>query len=205
MQELIQRLKSVDENHRNAGLRLAIQIGNELLEKEKEQILNAYSEGADGEYEYHVNMVGNRTDIDCEKYYNETFKKQNNMTTEEKGLNLNDLQAKIEDALSKETTESLNEWINSKRQDDVDKLADIFLKEELQIASPSVNRAIKLGFTEGYNKAKEILYTEEEVKELLKIQRGNSYVAILTKTYDKELATIASTAPEPMGKDGWVK
>jgi hypothetical protein len=49
------------------------------------------------------------------------------------------------------------------------------------------------------------MYSEEEVRELLLIQRGNSYVAILTKTKDKELAAIASTAPEPGGKDGWVK
>jgi hypothetical protein len=49
------------------------------------------------------------------------------------------------------------------------------------------------------------MYSEEEVRELLLMQRGNSYVAILTKTKDKELAAIASTAPEPGGKDGWVK
>lgn len=49
------------------------------------------------------------------------------------------------------------------------------------------------------------MYSEEEVRQLLLTQRGNSYVAILNKTKDKELAAIASGAPEPSGKDGWVK
>lgn len=49
------------------------------------------------------------------------------------------------------------------------------------------------------------MYSEEEVRQLLLTQRGNSYVAILNKTKDKGLAVIASGAPEPSGKDGWVK
>jgi len=48
-------------------------------------------------------------------------------------------------------------------------------------------------------------FTENEVRNLLETQRGNSYVAILTKTKDEELASVASSAPEPSGKDGWVK
>ena len=48
-------------------------------------------------------------------------------------------------------------------------------------------------------------YTEEEVRKLLQSQRGNCYVAILTKTRDIELASLATLAPEPGGKDGWVK
>jgi len=48
-------------------------------------------------------------------------------------------------------------------------------------------------------------YSEEEVRKLLMVQRGNSYVAILSKTRDEELASIANLAPEPSGKDGWVK
>jgi hypothetical protein len=54
-------------------------------------------------------------------------------------------------------------------------------------------------------KSHEKLFTEQEVRSLLITQRGNSYVAILTKTKDKELASVASSAPEPSGKDGWVK
>ena len=51
----------------------------------------------------------------------------------------------------------------------------------------------------------ERMYSEEEVRELLLTQRGNSYVAILTKTRDTELASLAMSAPEPSGKNGWVK
>lgn len=42
-------------------------------------------------------------------------------------------------------------------------------------------------------------FTEEEVCKLLEVQRGNCYVAILTKTRDQELAKIANNAPEPAG------
>jgi hypothetical protein len=60
-------------------------------------------------------------------------------------------------------------------------------------------------FKNGAKWQAERMYSEEEVRELLLTQRGNSYVAILTKTRDEELAAIASSAPEPGGKDGWVK
>lgn len=40
---------------------------------EKEQIMDAYSTGADDEYEHHVNLSVKREDIDCEKYYKETY------------------------------------------------------------------------------------------------------------------------------------
>ena len=45
------------------------------LEMEKEQIMDAYSTGADDEYEHHINDSVKREDIDCEKYYNETYGK----------------------------------------------------------------------------------------------------------------------------------
>jgi hypothetical protein len=63
-------------------------------------------------------------------------------------------------------------------------------------------------FWSGYRagvKSKERSYSEEEVRKLLETQRGNCYVAILTKTKDKELAAIAGGAPEPSGYNGWVK
>jgi hypothetical protein len=43
----------------------------------------------------------------------------------------------------------------------------------------------------------ETLWTEEEVTNLLDMQRGNSYVAVYNKTHDKDLASLASKAPEP--------
>lgn len=44
-----------------------------------------------------------------------------------------------------------------------------------------------------------ITYTEKEVEELLKTQRGNCYVAILSKTENEEFAKVANSAPEPSG------
>lgn len=43
------------------------------------------------------------------------------------------------------------------------------------------------------------VYTEKEVETLLQVQRGNCYVAILTKTRDETLAMVANNAPEPSG------
>lgn len=44
---------------------------------------------------------------------------------------------------------------------------------------------------------KQKLYTEEEVEKMLSAQRGNCYVAVLSATNDKEIAQLASSAPEP--------
>lgn len=41
------------------------------------------------------------------------------------------------------------------------------------------------------------MYSEKEVEEILETQRGNSYVAVLNKTRDEELAVVAGSAPEP--------
>jgi hypothetical protein len=41
------------------------------------------------------------------------------------------------------------------------------------------------------------LYSEKEVEKILESQRGNSYVAVLNKTRDEELAVVAGSAPEP--------
>ena len=43
------------------------------------------------------------------------------------------------------------------------------------------------------------LYTQTQVLELLTTQRGNSYVAVLNVTKDKEIAGLASKAPLPGG------
>ena len=40
-------------------------------------------------------------------------------------------------------------------------------------------------------------YTKEEVEEILKTQRGNCYVRILSKTNDTELAMECVKAPAP--------
>jgi hypothetical protein len=52
-------------------------------------------------------------------------------------------------------------------EDEVENLANEFVKE-VQVASDSINRSIKLGYEEGYNKAKEkYKYTEEDVVKLI--------------------------------------
>jgi hypothetical protein len=63
----------------------------------------------------------------------------------------------------------------------------------------------RLAFINGAKEQAKRMYSEEEVRKLLETQRGNCYVAILTKTKDKELAAIAGGAPEPSGYNGWVK
>jgi hypothetical protein len=56
---------------------------------------------------------------------------------------------------------------------------------------------------EGAKYMQEKMYSEEEVRKLLQVQRGNCFVAIFTKTKDRELALLAISAHEPNGK--WVK
>lgn len=48
------------------------------------------------------------------------------------------------------------------------------------------------------------MYTQEEVERLLETQRGNCYVAVLSKCGDEEIATACTKAPEP-GGDQWKK
>ena len=50
-------------------------IIQQAKEMEKEQIVDAYTKGADDEYELHINPhLMKREDVDAEQYYNETFK-----------------------------------------------------------------------------------------------------------------------------------
>lgn len=42
-----------------------------------------------------------------------------------------------------------------------------------------------------------LMYSEKQVEKILESQRGNSYVAVLNKTRDEEIAVVAGSAPEP--------
>jgi hypothetical protein len=74
MQELIDKLKiesnfitkddHIEDRMFKQGIDLAIYISNHLLEKEKEQIINAAKS---------CNYIGGATDIEAEKYYNQTY------------------------------------------------------------------------------------------------------------------------------------
>jgi hypothetical protein len=76
MQELIQRLKALHENHfGEVGLEISIEIASQLLEKEKEQIVNTWSQATSLDYEiglldasYILCQIHN-----AEQYYNETY------------------------------------------------------------------------------------------------------------------------------------
>ena len=59
------------------------------------------------------------------------------------------------------------------------------------------NGELRLKFSNETSDKSNTFYTEEEVSEILHTQRGNCYVAILSKTRNKELALIANNAPEP--------
>lgn len=48
-----------------------------------------------------------------------------------------------------------------------------------------------------YLQEQEQMYSEKEIEKILESQRGNSYVAVLNKTRDEELAVVAGSAPEP--------
>jgi hypothetical protein len=74
-----------------------------------------------------------------------------------------------------------------------------------QVMDIDISEELQLAFLNGAKWQQERSYSEEEVRKLLQSQRGNCYVAILTKTRDTELASLATLAPEPGGKDGWVK
>jgi hypothetical protein len=93
---------------------------------------------------------------------------------EDNKLDLKQLEDKLDEALAKETTESLTEWMDSKKKDDVWSLG---LKEELDklpytkhLDDGQYNDGQLAGFEFGaewaYNKAKETLYTEEQAREI---------------------------------------
>jgi hypothetical protein len=65
MQELIQTLKEMQESLDPYGLHEAIEMAESMLEKEKEQIMDAYWDGGQD-----IPSTQER----CEQYYNETFK-----------------------------------------------------------------------------------------------------------------------------------
>ena len=61
MQELIEYVDNPMKSNAISKLELVFYLKNTLLEKEKEQICNAYTDGLEGPY------------IGAEQYYNQTF------------------------------------------------------------------------------------------------------------------------------------
>ena len=76
------------------------------------------------------------------------------------------------------------------------KLEDVFNEEHYEIKEKLIKE----------QKPQDKTYTEQEVKDLLEIQRGNCYVALLSHTKNDDIASVALGAPEPGGKNGtWIK
>jgi hypothetical protein len=61
---------------------LAVEWLNNFFDKakemEKQQIMDAYSNGAEDEYNYQMDIQGRREDMDSETYFNNTYGKQQN-------------------------------------------------------------------------------------------------------------------------------
>jgi hypothetical protein len=57
----------------NDYLKRNLEILEQAKEMEKEQIIDAFDEGQEYEYQYHINSAPK---FDSETYYNETFKQQ---------------------------------------------------------------------------------------------------------------------------------
>jgi hypothetical protein len=51
----------------------AIGLFVQAADMEKEQIMDAYSRGADDEYDLDWNPFDERNSVDCKQYYNETY------------------------------------------------------------------------------------------------------------------------------------
>lgn len=75
----------------------------------------------------------------------------------ENKLDLSKMESKLDESLANETPESLTEWMDSKREDDVEKLAEKYY------GPGDYGLESKQGFIKGYNKAKETLYTKQDV------------------------------------------
>ena len=101
-------------------------------------------------------------------------------------LDLKQLEDKLDEALAKETTESLTEWMDSKRKDDVEKAEKEYCEELINRREAAKNFTGQVagrhsdmfsghemtwmtrGFIDGYKKAKETLYTKEQIVEAFK-------------------------------------
>lgn len=74
---------------------------------------------------------------------------------------------------------------------------------ECEFVSEECERFNMIFRTENYNnEQQEKTYSEQEIIDLLTMQRENCYVAILGETRNEEIATIALNAPEPGGRNG---
>lgn len=154
MQELIERLEILSKKHHNAGLLTAIEIANSLLEMEKQMIIKANRDGVDMAVDKKPFIMG-------EQYYKEIFVSKGSDEAELPkhpsviSENGNELLFDKEGNLIKEVVED---------DVDVEKFALKYIDDEWSDADDTVRFGIEVGVKIGYNKAKETLYTEEQMK-----------------------------------------
>jgi hypothetical protein len=70
MQELISELKRVEDY---PMMPFVIRMATELIEKEKEQIIDAYMLGFNDSYKYQIQKSNKVTPRNGEEYYNQTY------------------------------------------------------------------------------------------------------------------------------------
>jgi hypothetical protein len=79
---LIEQLEEKGELRETPSIRIVqlnidtsdyLDLKRQAREMEKEQIMDAYSKGADDEYNLDWNPLDRRDSIDCEQYYKETY------------------------------------------------------------------------------------------------------------------------------------
>jgi len=103
----------------------------------------------------------------------------------ENKLDLSKMESKLDESLANETPESLTEWMDSKREDNVEKLAEKYY------GPGDYGLESKQGFIKGYNKAKETLYTEEQIREAIDMARkDNSPLFVWDFTIDEIIQSL---------------
>lgn len=144
MQELIDWATSLQYNQHQCIDWIVIKNKAEsLLETEKQQIINAFDEGQ--EYEYNQSHYRDAPKFDSQTYFTETY------GTKESGVS----------ELPTDHIVDTNEMVSSQTEisDEDDELK--FLKKQLENVEY---------YKMGYNRAKETLYTEEQVIDFLKLR-----------------------------------
>jgi hypothetical protein len=138
---------------------------NDIFQKakamEKEQMELAWEEGAESEYQYHINSEYRK---DSKSYYNETYGGDHSVDTNEMIDHIGDVNEMVNPVPD----------VRKMVEDDVVKLAEEYaFKVYHAFEDATWFRPLNLGYYAGYNKAKETLYTEEQVRDA--IDRARNY------------------------------
>ena len=179
--------------------------------------------------DYSLDWEDKEVEFEIKYYWDETMEQPIDVAKlielgEEKKLNLQTLETKLDKSLSEETDWTLSRWLKSKREQkeliidimnkdekdglyendvdklgnedvpklgyDVEKLAET-LNKTRGIDAPrtdtSYYQEFKIGVEMGYNKAKETLYTEEDIDKILSMYTDNAPASYIKRDYKKYL------------------